>query len=68
MTTVAEFLIAALADHGVSQVWGVVGDALNPVTDAIRREERMEWVGVRHEKVAAFAASAQSQLTGPLAV
>src|SRR6478609_9242872 len=68
MTTVAELLITALADHGVTQVWGVVGDALNPVTDAIRREERIEWVGVRHEEVGAFAASAQAQLTGRLAV
>src|SRR3954454_17732532 len=68
MTTVAELLIQALADHGVTQVWGVVGDALNPVTDAIRREDRIEWVGVRHEEAAAFAASAQAQLTGDLAV
>ena len=68
MTTVAELLIEALAEHGVTQVWGVVGDALNPVTDAIRREERIEWVGVRHEEAAAFAASAQAQLTGRLAV
>jgi pyruvate dehydrogenase (quinone) len=68
MTTVAELLIQSLADHGVTQVWGVVGDALNPVTDAIRREDRIEWVGVRHEEAAAFAASAQAQLTGQLAV
>jgi pyruvate dehydrogenase (quinone) len=68
MTTVAELLISALADHGVSQVWGVVGDALNPVTDAIRREDRIEWMGVRHEEAGAFAASAQSQLTGRVAV
>ncbi|MGC4111742.1 MAG: thiamine pyrophosphate-binding protein [Nocardioides sp.] len=68
MTTVADLLVTALADHGVSQVWGVVGDALNPVTDAIRREDRIEWVGVRHEEVAAFAAGAQSQLTGRLGV
>ncbi|WP_134766191.1 thiamine pyrophosphate-dependent enzyme [Nocardioides sp. 1609] len=68
MPTVAEHLIASLAEHGVTQVWGVVGDALNPVTDAIRREDRIEWVGVRHEEAAAFAASAQSQLTGDLAV
>ena len=68
MTTVAELLIETLANHGVRQVWGVVGDALNPVTDAIRREERMEWVGVRHEEAGAFAASAQAQLTGDLAV
>src|SRR3954454_4135809 len=68
MPTVAELMIKALADHGVTQVWGVVGDALNPVTDAIRREDRIEWMGVRHEEVAAFAASAQAQLTGRMAV
>jgi pyruvate dehydrogenase (quinone) len=68
VTTIAELLIEALAEHGVRTVWGVVGDALNPVTDAIRREDRIDWVGVRHEEVGAFAASAQSQLTGELAV
>jgi pyruvate dehydrogenase (quinone) len=68
MTTVAELLIESLAEHGVRQVWGVVGDALNPVTDAIRREDRVEWMAVRHEEAAAFAASAQSQLTDDLAV
>jgi pyruvate dehydrogenase (quinone) len=68
MTTVAELLIDALAEHGVKHVWGVVGDALNPVTDAIRREDRMRWMGVRHEEVAAFAAGAEAQLTGRLGV
>ncbi len=68
MTTVAELLIESLAEHGVTQVWGVVGDALNPVTDAIRRQDRVEWVGVRHEEAGAFAASAQAQLTDRLAV
>ncbi|WP_300676842.1 thiamine pyrophosphate-dependent enzyme [Nocardioides sp.] len=68
MTTVAELIVSALADHGVRSVWGVVGDALNPVTDAIRREDRVEWIGVRHEEAGAFAASAQAQLTGDLAV
>src|SRR6476469_4886148 len=68
MTTVAEHIITSLADAGVTQVWGVVGDALNPLTDAIRTEERIEWVGVRHEEVAAFAVSAQAQLTGTLGV
>lgn len=68
MTTIAEFTVTALADHGVRSVWGVVGDALNPFTDAIRQEDRIEWVGVRHEEAAAFAASAQAQLTGELAV
>src|SRR5689334_20101797 len=66
--TVAELLIESLAEHGVKQVWGVVGDALNPVTDAIRREDRIEWIGVRHEEAGAFAASAQAQLTDDLAV
>ena len=61
-------LVRAIADHGVTQVWGVVGDALNPVTDAIRREDRVEWMGVRHEETAAFAAGAQPQLTGRLGV
>jgi pyruvate dehydrogenase (quinone) len=68
MSTVAEMIIAALADQGVRTVWGVVGDALNPVTDAIRREERIEWIGVRHEEVAAFAAGAQAQTSGTLGV
>src|SRR6201994_2883293 len=68
MTTIAEQLVTALADQGVTTVWGVVGDALNPITDAIRREERLDWIGVRHEEVAAFAAGAQAQLTGVLGV
>jgi pyruvate dehydrogenase (quinone) len=68
MTTVAEMMIEALAEHGVRTVWGVVGDALNPVTDAIRREDRIDWVGVRHEEAGAFAAGAQAQLSGGLGV
>ena len=68
MPTVAESIVEALAGLGVTTVWGVVGDALNPVTDAIRREDRVEWIGTRHEEVAAFAAGAQSQLTGTLGV
>jgi pyruvate dehydrogenase (quinone) len=68
MPTVAELLVDALADHGVTQVWGVVGDALNPVTDAIHHHDRVEWMGVRHEEAGAFAAGAQAQLTGRLGV
>src|SRR6476659_10049708 len=67
-TTVAEMIVKTLADQGVRTIWGVVGDALNPVTDAIRQEERIEWIGVRHEEVAAFAAGAQAQLSGTLGV
>ncbi len=68
MSTVAEMIVTALAEHQVKTIWGVVGDALNPVTDAIRREDRIEWIGVRHEEVGAFAAGAQAQLTGSLGV
>src|SRR6201995_3176435 len=68
MTTVAEMIVGALHEQGVPTVWGVVGDALNPVTDAIRRQDGMEWVGVRPEEAGAFAAGAQAQLTGGLGV
>jgi pyruvate dehydrogenase (quinone) len=68
MPTIAETLVTGLAELGVRNVWGVVGDALNPITDAIRREERIEWIGVRHEEAGAFAAGAQAQLTGTLGV
>jgi len=68
MTTIADQLVTTLADLGVRTLWGVVGDALNPVTDAVRREDRLEWIGTRHEEAAAFAAGAQAQLTGTLGV
>jgi pyruvate dehydrogenase (quinone) len=68
MATVAETIVQAIADLGVRSVWGVVGDALNPITDAIRHEERLEWIGVRHEEAGAFAAGAQAQLGAPLGV
>jgi pyruvate dehydrogenase (quinone) len=68
MPTVAELIVKGLADLGVRTIWGVVGDALNPVTDAIRREDRLEWIGVRHEEAGAFAAGAQAQLSGTLGV
>jgi pyruvate dehydrogenase (quinone) len=68
MSTVAELLVEALAEHGVTQVWGVVGDALNPVTDAIHQHDTVDWMAVRHEEAGAFAAGAQAQLTGRLGV
>ena len=68
MATVGEMIVEAIADVGVRTIWGVVGDALNPVTDAIRRDDRLEWIGVRHEEVGAFAAGAQAQLTDTLGV
>jgi pyruvate dehydrogenase (quinone) len=66
--TVGELLAATLADLGAGQVFGVVGDALNPFTDAIRRDKRMAWLGVRHEEGAALAAAGQAKLTGNLGV
>ncbi|MFD4927115.1 thiamine pyrophosphate-dependent enzyme [Streptomyces goshikiensis] len=66
--TVARVIIDALKDLGVRHVFGVVGDALNPLTDAIRTTEELTWVGCRHEEAAAFAAGAQSQLSGTLGV
>ena len=66
--SVAEELIDALAQAGVQRIYGIVGDSLNPVTDAIRRRDKVRWVHVRHEETAAFAAGAEAQLTGQLAV
>jgi len=65
--TVAEQYVDLLARAGVQHIYGVVGDSLNPVVDAVRRYDGMEWIQVRHEEVAAFAASAEAQLTGRLA-
>ena len=66
--TVAKQLIDVLRQAGVERVYGIVGDSLNPIVDAIRRTEGIEWVHVRNEEAAAFAAAAQAQLTGRLAV
>jgi len=65
--TVAEELVDMLAKAGVERVYGVVGDSLNPVTDAIRRIRKLAWVNVRHEEAGAFAAGAEAQLSGRLA-
>jgi pyruvate dehydrogenase (quinone) len=64
--TIGEQFIDILARAGVERVYGVVGDSLNPVTDAIRRTPGIEWVPVRHEEAAAFAAGAEAQITGRL--
>ena len=65
---VADVFIETLAAAGVKRVYGVVGDSLNALTDAIRRQKSMDWVHVRHEEAAAFAAGADAHLTGELAV
>jgi pyruvate dehydrogenase (quinone) len=66
--TLAEQLIDVLRQAGVARVYGVVGDSLNPVVDAIRRADGIDWVHVRNEEAGAFAAAAEAQLTGRLAV
>ena len=65
---VADQLVATLASARVKRIYGIVGDSLNAITDAVRRCEGMEWIHVRHEEVAAFAAGAEAHLTGSLAV
>src|SRR6202167_6770687 len=66
--TVADQFIETLVSAGVKRIYGVVGDSLNGLTDSLRRQGKIEWIHVRHEEVAAFAASAEAQLTGNLAV
>src|SRR5450755_2406673 len=66
--TVAEQFVEVLVAAGVKRVYGIVGDSLNGITEAIRKHKEIEWVHVRHEEVAAFAAGADAQLTGHLAV
>ena len=65
--TVADVLVSALEQVGVKQVFGLIGDSLNPLADSIRRS-RIEWIGVRHEEGGALAAAGQAKLTGRLAV
>ena len=70
---VAEQIVAQLVDAGVHRIYGIVGDSLNPIVDAVRKtggsaKGGIYWIHVRHEEAAAFAASAEAQLTGKLAV
>lgn len=71
--TVADDLLEVLVSAGVQRVYGLVGDSLNPFSDAVRRSGGakaggIDWVHVHNEEGAAFAASAEAQLTGRLAV
>jgi pyruvate dehydrogenase (quinone) len=66
--TAADFMAEALQKAGVKRVYGVVGDSLNGFTDALRRRKSIDWIHVRHEEAAAFAAGAEAHLTGELAV
>jgi len=65
---IAHLLVKVLNDAGVRQIYGVSGDSLNGITDAIRVNKQIQWIHVRHEETAAFAAGAEAHLTGELAV
>ena len=65
--TVSELLVGVLEQIGVKQIFGLIGDSLNPLADAVRHS-KIEWVGVRHEEGAALAAAGQAKLTGRLGV
>ena len=70
---VAEQIVTQLVDAGVHRIYGIVGDSLNPIVDAVRKtggsaQGGIDWIHVRHEEAAGFAASAEAQLTGKLAV
>ena len=64
----AELLVDTLVAAGVKKLYGLAGDSLNGITDAIRTDERIKWIHVRHEETAAFAAGAEAHLTESLAV
>ncbi|WP_020180291.1 ubiquinone-dependent pyruvate dehydrogenase [Methylopila sp. M107] len=66
--TIADLLVNTLANAGVERIWGVTGDSLNAMNDSLRRQKSIDWMHVRHEEVAAFAAGAEAALTGELAV
>ncbi|MCZ0872701.1 ubiquinone-dependent pyruvate dehydrogenase [Peribacillus sp. AS_2] len=66
--TIADLLIDSLMNAGVKRIYGIVGDSLNAVLDSIRRSGKIEWISVRHEEVAAFAAGSDALLSNSIAV
>jgi pyruvate dehydrogenase (quinone) len=68
MATVADTIVEIVKDAGVQRVYGIPGDSLNGLTDALHRNKMVAWQHVRHEEVAALAAAAEAALTGELAV
>ena len=68
INNVADLFVATLEQAGVKRIYGIVGDSLNGFTEALRRRGTIEWIHVRHEEVAAFAAAGEAEMTGSLAV
>jgi pyruvate dehydrogenase (quinone) len=66
--TTADLLAETLTHAGVKRIYGVVGDSLNGLSDSLRRHKTIDWIHVRHEEGAAFAAGGEAHLTGELAV
>ncbi|HEY0210981.1 ubiquinone-dependent pyruvate dehydrogenase [Acerihabitans sp.] len=66
--TVAAAIAKTLEQAGVKRIWGVTGDSLNGLSDSLNRMGTIQWMGTRHEEVAAFAAGAEAHVTGQLAV
>lgn len=64
----AQQLATTLEQAGIKRIWGLTGDSLNGLTDALRTMDSIEWMHVRHEEVAAFAAGAEAAATGELTV
>ena len=65
---VCEELVSILQGVGVERIFGVTGDALNPLLDSIRRQDQLRWIAVRHEETAGYAAAAESLISGRLGV
>ncbi|MDU2597735.1 MAG: thiamine pyrophosphate-binding protein, partial [Dermabacter sp.] len=66
--TLAQHTVDQLVAMGVERIYGVVGDSLNPIVDAVRTTKGIEWIHVRNEEAAAFAAGAEARVTGKLSV
>lgn len=61
---VANQLVETLSEAGVKRIYAVTGDSLNEVNEAVRKNEEVQWIHVRHEETGAYAAGAEAQLTG----
>ena len=66
--TIAQYTVKLLHRAGVKRIWGITGDSLNGLVDSLRADGTIDWIGVRHEEVAAFAAGAEAEISGELAV
>src|SRR5690349_19562631 len=62
--TVSDKIVEMLVNAGVKRIYAITGDSLNPINDAVRRDGRLQWVHVRHEEAAAYAASMEAELNG----